>query len=595
MSDTDDNGFGASKSSAKPRPIKRRLSAIFSADVQGYSRLMEMDEEYTVGTVTFYRNLMAGLVDQYQGRVVDSPGDNLLAEFASVLDAVNCAIEVQLRIRKSNLDKPADHKMLFRIGINLGDVIVEGERIYGEGVNVAARLEGLAEGGGICVSRPVHDQVKKKVSKKFEYLGPKTVKNISEPVRVYRICLDDDHGKAPQQKESHDLSKTTTKISKKSPEKGLRKKPFQDTWPEIGALIRQYKPEAFESALPLLRKKTDEQPADGWAHAMTAYVLWESANQGWLRNLGLGYFESRLQARYHLQAAQEVISPWDEVVRSEIRLLRRDFSGAVTLSRELLEKNPADPISLSWMAQVLIMSGRSMEAVTLIQGAIKNEPQNPGLHLYRLALAYLTMGRIEEALALYEKAGVANPWINLFKAAHGVALFYSGKKEESRNLINQYKAMWPVLPNIRRVMFFWPFQDERAVNFFAEGLIGARLAGTDSDCLYCREPLRLNGPRIRSLFFGKTVSGFDPWTGRQEWVKRDREGKAVLYTGREGQKAIDKGQSRIENNVLCDRWEERTKGIEICGPVYENPRGNSGQKDEFIMFTDYGFFPVSLV
>jgi adenylate cyclase len=126
--------------------MERKLAAILSADVQGYSRLMGEDEEATVRTLTAYREVMTSLIRQHQGRVVDSPGDNLLAEFASVVDAVQCAVAVQRKLATRNASLPAHRMMAFRIGINLGDVLVEGERIYGDGVNIAARLEGLAEG-----------------------------------------------------------------------------------------------------------------------------------------------------------------------------------------------------------------------------------------------------------------------------------------------------------------------------------------------------------------------------------------------------------------------------------------------------------------
>jgi len=579
MPNRSDKTSTTSKLSRKQRAVKRKLTAIFSADVQGYSRLMETDEEYTVSIVTSHRNLMAGLIEQYQGRVVDSPGDNVLAEFASALDAVNCAIEVQRRIRQLNLEIPEDRKMLFRIGINLGDVIVEGERIYGDGVNVASRLEGLAEGGGVCVSRPVYDQVKKKVSQKFEYLGARTVRNISEPVRVYKIQLVDDPNAAPSEKVQYEARKSISK----------------DTLLEIRPILLHHTPEAFSLAFTLLNKETEKQPADSEAKAMTAYILWEAANQGWLKDLGIGYFESRSQARLHLKACEGQGSPWGNMVNSEIKILRRDFSGAIKLAREALEPSPSDPTVLSWLAYALTMAGRPMEAVPYGREAIKNNPANPALHFSRLALAYLSMGQMPEAVGLFAKATEKNLKMNSLKPAHAVALVYSGKKEEARKLLDQYRTIWPVLPNIRRVMFFWPFKDKRTADFFAEGLTQARLPGKVSDCLYCQKEQKLTGSAIRSTFFGKTMTGFDPWTGRQEWVMRDKDGGAILYAGRDGQRIMDRGHSRVEKDNLCDCWEERTAGIDVCGPVFRNIREDAEQKDEFILFTDYGFFPMSPV
>jgi len=171
------------------KELKRKLAAIFSADVKGYSRLMGSDEDLTVLTLTDYRKEISFLVNKHRGRVVDSPGDNLLAEFASVVDAVQCAVKVQEKLKSKNKELPEERKMEFRIGINLGDVIERRKRIYGDGINVAARIEGLAEAGGISISGTAYDQVKNKLDLKFGYMGEQTVKNIAEPVRVYKVLM----------------------------------------------------------------------------------------------------------------------------------------------------------------------------------------------------------------------------------------------------------------------------------------------------------------------------------------------------------------------------------------------------------------------
>jgi len=172
------------------KDVKRKLVAIFSADVKGYSRLMGDNEVETVRTLTAYRELISMCIQQHRGRVVDAPGDNLLAEFASVVEAVQCAVEIQEALEIRNTELPENRRMEFRIGINLGDVIAEEERIYGDGVNIAARVEALAEAGGICITGSAYDQVKNKLSLNFEYLGEHTVKNIAEPVIVYRALKE---------------------------------------------------------------------------------------------------------------------------------------------------------------------------------------------------------------------------------------------------------------------------------------------------------------------------------------------------------------------------------------------------------------------
>ncbi len=177
--------------------FKRKLTALLSADVEGYSRLMDDDEETTIRTLTDYREVMSNLIKQYRGRVVDATGDNLLAEFASAVDAVNCAVEIQRELAKRNAELSDDHKMHFRMGVNVGDVVEEEDRIYGDGVNIAARVQGLAEAGGICISGSVYDHIENKLDLGYDFLGEQEVKNIAKPVRVYRIGMEPGEQRLP--------------------------------------------------------------------------------------------------------------------------------------------------------------------------------------------------------------------------------------------------------------------------------------------------------------------------------------------------------------------------------------------------------------
>jgi len=176
--------------SVNTQEVKRKLTVILSADVKGYSRLMGEDEEWTVHTLNTYKGMMRGLIQQHRGRIVDALGDNLLAEFVSVVDAVQCAVEIQQVLRAKNAMLPESRRMAFRIGINLGDVIEEGNAIYGDGVNIAARLEGLAEAGGICISGSAFEQIENKLPLRYKYLGEHQVKNIVKPVRVYGAQIE---------------------------------------------------------------------------------------------------------------------------------------------------------------------------------------------------------------------------------------------------------------------------------------------------------------------------------------------------------------------------------------------------------------------
>jgi TolB-like protein/Flp pilus assembly protein TadD len=169
-------------------PVKRRLAAILAADIAGYSRLMGADEEATLARLKAYRSeLIDPKNKQHRGRIVKTTGDGILMEFPSVVDAVRCAIEVQLGMVERNADVPQEKRIEFRVGVNLGDVMVEGRDLYGDGVNIAARLEGIAEPGGICISSSAYDQVRGKVPVEFTDLGEQTLKNIARPIRAYAV------------------------------------------------------------------------------------------------------------------------------------------------------------------------------------------------------------------------------------------------------------------------------------------------------------------------------------------------------------------------------------------------------------------------
>ncbi len=179
--------------------MERRLAAILAADVVGYSRLMEADEAGTLVALKALRNdLTDPLIAEYRGRIVKLMGDGALVEFSSAVDAVACAVNIQRDLTEQNAEAPEDRRIVLRIGINLGDVIVEGDDIYGEGVNLASRLEGIAEPGGICISEKVHQEVEKKLDMEFAYLGELQVKNIVKPVRTYAAILGDKLPVAPK-------------------------------------------------------------------------------------------------------------------------------------------------------------------------------------------------------------------------------------------------------------------------------------------------------------------------------------------------------------------------------------------------------------
>src|SRR5580693_5529365 len=172
--------------------LERRLAPILAADVEGYSRLMHGDEEATMATLSARRAFVDELIARHRGRIANTAGDSVLAEFASLLDAVRCAVEIQAALQRANEGEPEGRRMRFRIGVNVGDVMVKEGDIFGDGVNVAARLEGLVRGGEICVSRGVHDHLRHRAGMLFEDLGEQLVKNIAHPIRAFRLRIGED-------------------------------------------------------------------------------------------------------------------------------------------------------------------------------------------------------------------------------------------------------------------------------------------------------------------------------------------------------------------------------------------------------------------
>jgi adenylate cyclase len=201
--------------------LKRRLTTVLCADVHGYSRLMEADESGTLADLRRCRTAIAMLVARHEGRIVNTWGDAVIAEFASVVEAVQCAVEIQQELSNPPQESGEDQRMRFRIGINLGDVMVEGTDLYGEGVNIAARLQELAEPGGILISGPVYDQVHRKLAVGFEFLGHQQVKNVTQAVVGYRVTLSPGAGARPRV--AAEPAKAAPSRSERGPQGGITK------------------------------------------------------------------------------------------------------------------------------------------------------------------------------------------------------------------------------------------------------------------------------------------------------------------------------------------------------------------------------------
>lgn len=242
--------------------LERKLVAILAADVEGYSRHMERDEAATLSTLSSHRLIVDDLIGSYNGRITSTAGDSVLAEFASVVDALDCALEIQEHLAMANASTPDEHRLQFRIGLNVGDVMVKDGDIFGDGVNIAARLESLAAPGGVCISRGVRDHVRKMGRYAFEDLGEQGVKNIAQPIRAFRVRRADAPAlaeeDAPVGLAPHDQPGTVDSVSSdRSPEFELA---FWETMKdsddpaEFAAYLDKYPQGAF-TALAVTRRK----------------------------------------------------------------------------------------------------------------------------------------------------------------------------------------------------------------------------------------------------------------------------------------------------------------------------------------------------
>jgi adenylate cyclase len=217
--------------------VERKLTTVLVADVAGYSRLMDGDEEATLATLSDYREAFEGLIERHRGAIINTAGDSVLADFPSVVEAVQCAVEVQQELGGRNADLPQSRRMDFRVGINVGDVMVRGGDLFGEGINVAARLQEIAQPGGICVSGTVYDQVRNKLSLGFEFLGPRAVKNIAEEVPVYRLQTGAEVAVEAEPSPRHEAAAGGKSVEERAQREIVRLRRFYRTLTWYGCLI----------------------------------------------------------------------------------------------------------------------------------------------------------------------------------------------------------------------------------------------------------------------------------------------------------------------------------------------------------------------
>jgi adenylate cyclase len=508
--------------------FKRKLTAILSADVEGYSRLMDNDEESTIRALTAFREAMTTSINQHRGRVVDTTGDNLLAEFASAVDSVNCAVEIQRELAERNAELSEERKMRFRIGINVGDVVEEEDRIYGDGVNIAARVEGLAEAGGICISGRVYDQVENKLHLEFEFLGEQEVKNIAKPVRVYRV----------RRKTEVDIPELSKKL--KLPDKpSIAVLPFLNM---SGDPEQEYFSDGISediitdlsklSGLFVIARNSSfiykDKPVNlrqVGRELGVRYVLEGSVRKGGNQvritaqlidaesghHLWANRFDRKLEDIFAIQdeITEEIVTALDiKLLSGEQALVWRKslknpeardlyyrgrekfnrftkeaMAEARQLSEQVIELEPDSPLGYALTAGVLtveVWGGWSKTptqslkyAAELSQKAIVLDDTNPDAHA-QLGLVYLVNRQFEEAIAEAERAVALSPSGALVAGRAAVIHVHSGMPKEAIVLAKQAIRLNPVPPpfifNILGVSYRESGQYKEAIAILKEGI-----------------------------------------------------------------------------------------------------------------------------
>jgi adenylate cyclase len=467
--------------------FKRKLSAILSADVVSYSRLMRDDEEATVRTLNSYKEIISDLLEKNRGRLVDSTGDNLLAEFASVVDAVRCAVQIQEDLKSKNEELADNRKMEFRIGINTGDVIQEGDRIYGDGVNVAARLESLADAGGICISRSAYDQVNRKLNLQYDYLGEHQVKNIDEPVRAYKIATE------PERKESVTKKKQSIPLQDKPsiavlPFVNMSGDPEQEYFSDgvtediITALskirwffvIARNSTFSYKGKSPDVRQVASDlgvryvlegsvRKAGNRVRISAQLIEGSTGNHVWAERYDhdlddifevqdeitrtvIGAIEPELtkaEIRRAKMKRPENLDVWDLCQRGwwhRFQATKEDFAQAHQYFQRAIDIDPQFGSAYSGLTEVLSFElmfhftdsplRHCEKAIQMARKGIELDPENAMAYL-ALARAYIVTDRPQQAIIECETALKINPHYAMAHFQMGTAIMYSGRPEHA--------------------------------------------------------------------------------------------------------------------------------------------------------------------
>jgi len=472
--------------------VTRKLTTILAADVEGYTRLMRADEEATLKTLGEYRDVIDGLIARHEGRVFSTGGDSVLAEFGSVVEAVRCAISCQEEISSRNAELAGDRKLMFRIGINVGDVMVRDGDLFGDAVNVAARLEGLAVAGGVCISGSVFEQIKHKLSLGFEDMGPQEVKNIAEPVSAFQIVPGSVSVAAsakttpssrrfarwpmfalvaavvlvvvagaatlwqaylqppPPVQQADSGEEVTPKASPQTEEQDLqppKHTPSQEAQ-DLFLRAKRITPASEEQVLDARRMfqkviELDPRFAGGYAGSSWTHSL--AVLHGFSKSL-------REDTERAFELAQKAMAVDDSFGASHnalagANLVRGQNEQAVAVAERAVELQPNDADAHAYLGLYLMWAGRADEAIAPIKKSLRQNPQvafSTGPYLNFSGFAYFTAGRYKEAITAFEENAKRGGPSGVEVLAYAAAAYSElGQEEEAKTTVQELLEKYP--------------------------------------------------------------------------------------------------------------------------------------------------------
>jgi Flp pilus assembly protein TadD len=355
--------------------------------------------------------------------------------------------------------------------------------------------------------------------------------------------------------------------------------------------------EDFAKAISFFEKASELDPDYARARGALALTYWMGSEFGNLgRLLDVSWRELRQRSRKYLDLAMKDPTSVTYMVASPAVLKQRRYDEAIAYAERAVALDPNNAEAHRALAYALFYANRLEKAIESAKRALRLDPNNRAVPLQYIGRAHFAMGNFEQAVSFIERARDLNPKVTPHSAMLAAALAHLGRDEEARIALDKYNESWGYSPSVREVMYFWPFKDPVVAKRFAEGLVKGGLSPPPSGYYVLSDRERLTGDEIRTLVFGRTVTGFDPWSGEQWWIERSKEGQST-WRGTAEQSwsgprvKADSGMTRVEGDLLCERWD--AQDFQVCLPVFRNPEGKKEDKDEYLAIYDTGIYPWS--